>query len=408
MTLDAGAAPQAPAVAGPAWTSRVGAWLGLGASPGALLVGAGVAERHDGPAPLLVVVAGGVLMAALLGAQGRLGLAPPYGDGGDLSAITSRYLGSRARRLVGAGLAAGMVGWLGFNAGLGGAALATLLGVPAALGPFLLGVPCFLLALGGQRRWNAVAVVATAAALALVAVVVVRLASGAVPLRVGVGPVGLAFADLSAFVGYIAVFSVRAPDFADGLRRPADLWWCVAALTVPAVLVALAGVALHLGTGSTDLIALLADQAALGNALIAVAMVGPTLTTFRSGALALEAAGWPRGRTAMVAVAVAGLALAVARFDRSLGAWLVWLAATLPPLVVPMATEAWCRRRGGTARLVPTWTWLPGSAVAVAVTAVGRPSAPLVGLAVAAVATAVWRRQPVVDSASSSVAPPPR
>ncbi|MBM0239173.1 hypothetical protein JNW88_22210 [Micromonospora sp. ATA32] len=46
----------------------------------------------------------------------------------------------------------------------------------------------------------------------------------------------------------------------------------------------------------------------------------------------------------MLAIAVPGAALAVARFDLLLLSWLSVLAATLPPLIIPMATEAW--RRG--------------------------------------------------------------
>lgn len=80
----------AAAVSSVGWRSRVGAWIGCGASPGALLLGAGIAARHDGPAPLVAVIAGAALMAALLWGQGLLGLAPPTGAGTTLNALAER------------------------------------------------------------------------------------------------------------------------------------------------------------------------------------------------------------------------------------------------------------------------------------------------------------------------------
>lgn len=68
-------------------------------------------------------------------------------------------------------------------------------------------------------------------------------------------------------------------------------------------------------------------------------------------------------------------------FDRLAPPWLTLLAAALPVLVVPMATEAVARRRGRTARRVPAWCWLPPALVAVACTLAGIGVAPLLGLA---------------------------
>lgn len=87
-------------------------------------------------------------------------------------------------------------------------------------------------------------------------------------------------------------------------------------------------------------------------------------------------------------VAGLGLVLAVVRFDRLLLPRLSALAALLPSLV-PMAFEGARRRWGRIRRAVIWWMWAPGSVVAICLTLVGRPEAPLAGLTVAAIATAV-------------------
>lgn len=165
-------------------------------------------------------------------------------------------------------------------------------------------------------------------------------------------------------------------------------------LVVPAALVALAGVGLQRGTGSTDLVRTLAEQRGLrlGNLLVAVAIVAPAFSTVYSGSLAVRSLGGRAGRVAPLLIAVPGLVLAVLRFDRRLLGWLALLAAVLPPLIVPMAVEGGRRRRGESPRRVPPWTWVPASGLALALTAAGMEAAPLAGLAVAAALTLAWTR----------------
>ena len=378
------------------WQSRAGAWLGIGASPGALLVGAGLAARHDGPPPVLPILVGAILMASILAGQGALGLASPAGEGTTLSVLAPRYLPGLTRALMNALLAAAMVGWFGFNVGLGGAAVSALMSLPGWAGAVLFGGPIIALSFGGIRRWNAIAVVATVSAIVLGIGVTLQLGAPVVPVTAGPTGGALALTDLATFIGYAAVFGVRAPDFTAGLRGPRDLAWCVGLFVVPMVGMALAGVALQLGTGSSDLVATLAAPGGrtAGNVLVAAAVVAASFTTTYSGSLALRAVTPLGPRQAVAAVAGPGLILAALRFDRLLLPWLGVLAATLPPLVVPMAVERMCRRRGSPARMVPTWTWLPGSVLAVALVGLGQPIAPVAGLVVAGVATALWRRLP--------------
>ncbi|HUH06385.1 MAG TPA: hypothetical protein VML96_01130 [Egibacteraceae bacterium] len=383
---------------GQRWNSKAGAWLGIGAAPGALVLGAGIAARHDGPVPLAALVGGGALMTLLLMGQGQLGLRPPHGEGATLSALSPRYLAARSHRGLNALLSVALVGWFGFNVGLGGAAVSALLRLPGPVGPLLLAAPVVLMAFGGMRRWNPVAVVATGSALVLVCVVTWRLAAPVSPVTLGLGSPALAVADIAVFVGYVAVFGVRAPDFTVGLRSRVDLAACVALLVIPTIAVALAGAAVQRGTGAVDLVAVLAGPEGLwiGNLLVALAVVAPTFTTMHSGSLALRAITPLTERGAMIAVAAPGLVLAMLRFDLHLALWLRLLAAMLAPLVVPMALEGARRRRGGAARLIPLWTWAPASTLAVALSAADQPYAVVAGLGVAVSASAVFliRREP--------------
>lgn len=380
---------------GVGWSARAGAWLAIGSSPAALVLGAGIAHRHGGAAAALPLLAGALVMGALLTAQGKLGLAEPLGEAATLSELAPRYLRRSSHVALNAILGVAMIGWFGFNVGLGGAAAAALLDLPGWAGPLLLGVPIVALSFGGMGRWNALAIATTSSALVLVGVVALRLAAPQTPVTVAPGPLSLAVPDVAALVGYASVFSVRAPDFSVGLRSGRDLLVCVGLLVVPTLLVLLAGAGLYLGTGSVDLVGTLAarDGLPVGNLLVALSVIAPAFTTTYSGSLSLRSVTRLSERAAVLTVAIPGLALAVLRFDRQLVGWLTVLAALLPPLVVPMALEGARRRRGRAPRLVPLWTFAPASAVAVALTAAHVPVAPLVGLALAGAATAWWTRR---------------
>lgn len=176
-------------------------------------------------------------------------------------------------------------------------------------------------------------------------------------------------------------------------RSRADLRRCVALLVGSTLVVALVGVSLRIGTGGTDLVAVLAgrDGLALANTFVALAVVAPSFTTVYSGSLALRPVT-PRltERATMGVIATTGTTLAMFRFDRRLASWLGVLAAVLPPVLVPMLIEAARRRRGAPHRRIPAWTWAPG-AVAGGVSAVaGRPWAAIVGLGTTALLTGAW------------------
>lgn len=374
------------------WKDVMGAWLGVGTAPGALLLGAGLAERHGGQVPLFGLLLSIGLMFTMLWFQGQLGLRPPFGEGGNLTQITPLYFGDGMQKALGALIALGMTGWFGFNVGLGGAALSALLHASVWVGPLLIGVPVLILSLLGIRQWNRLAILTTISVIVLVILVMLKLAGPGIPLNVGFGDPRFLVTDAAVFIGYVAVFSLRSPDFTAGLGSRRDLLIVDLLLSVPVMLISLAGVSLYRGTGSSDVVAILAapDGLAIGNLLVTLAVIAPTFTTLYSGAPGLKAAVGMPSAAGMILISVIGILLAVTRFDLLLLSWLTWLAAALPPLMVPMIFESIRRRQGMKRRKVPMWTWLPGSLVSVIFTAWGSQIAPLSGLIVAGVMTTVW------------------
>ncbi|MEU9018398.1 hypothetical protein [Actinomadura sp. NPDC048394] len=386
-----------PGGEGRSWRAASGAWLGIGTAPGALVLGAQVGGRHGGALPVAVLAAGGVVMTALLAAQGRLGLRPPAGEGAGMAVLAPRYLPPVAERAFTALLAVAMAGWFGFNVGLGGAALAALTGLPDAAGAVLLTVPIVAVLLAGGGRWNAIAVATTLTAIALIGIVAVRLPPPASPVSFARdGPFAGLAADLAGYIGYVSVFAVRAPDFTAGLRGRRDLAACVALLVGPALAASVVGAGVAAASGSTDVVAVLAgpDGLPAANLFVAASVIAPTFAAVHSGALAVRRFLPPGGRFGgrvwgVLAVAMPGAVLAALRVDRMLLDWLTVLAAALPALVPPMAAEAARRRRGRPARPVRTWIWAPGAVLAVALTLAGHAAAAPVGLAVSAAATLV-------------------
>ena len=342
--------------------------------------------------PILPIIVGLTIMALLLWFQGQLGLVPPVGENSTVNQVTPRYFDPLMQRILGAVLALSMIGWYGFNVGLGGAALSALLNLPVWLGPALIGIPILLMSLRGIKSWNFVATIATVSALLLVVLVVVKLAARTLPFTFEIGNPVLMLADVAAFIGYASVFSLRSPDFSVGLGTRRDLSILIILFCGAMVLVVFAGVGLQQGTGSADLVGTLAgpNGLAIGNLLVALAVIAPTFTILVSGAPALEAATGLREKMGMVAITAIGLGLAITRFDFWLRPWLITLAAVLPPIVVAMAIESTHRRRGGKPRLVPVWTWSPGSFVAMYLTITQQTFAPLMGLAITIMLTGIW------------------
>ncbi len=386
------AAPAAPA--GRRWTGVAGAWMGVGTGPGAFLMGAGLAARHGWAVPLISVSLGLLLLSTIIWVQGQLGLLPPLGEGADLTQVGQRYLTPNMRRILGALIGLGMTGWFGVNVGMGASALVALgtpLGLPRWGAALLLGVPIAMVAMQGMQGWNRLATVTTACVLALVGLVVWRYHAGPLPLTLATS-LPDAGTDVAVLVGYVGVFSLRAPDFTVGMSSRRELTALTLLLGLPMLIVILAGAVLAQRTGSADLIAVLAAPGgiAIGNVLIALAVVAPTFTTFYSGAPGLRAACGISEKPAMLLMALVGLALAALHFDQLLLPWLGVIGAVLPPIIVPLAVEFYNRRRDRAARAVPAWPWLAGAGVAAILALAHSSMAMPAGFLATGAATAVW------------------
>jgi hypothetical protein len=364
------------------WNDVLGAWLGIGTAPGALIVGAGLASRYGGAAPLVSIIISFLAMFAVVWFPGTIGLKPPFGEGLNVSSLTPKYFKPGMQKVLAGLIALGMTGWFGFNVGLGGAALSALLGLPGFVGPILIGIPVLMLSLSGIRRWNGLATLTTIAVIILVFMITNRYSTGNFVISLKPGDFFLLVIDVATFVGYIAVFAVRSPDFTAGFASRKDLIISNLFLCVPITLITLAGVGLQQGTGSTDLVGILARPGGLpiGNLLIFLAVIAPSFTILFSGAPALKTAVGLNENVGMFAISIVGLVLAIARFDLFLINYLGVLAALFPPLVVPMAFESIRRRRGLSPSRISIWVWLPGALVSVVLTLLDRPLAALNGL----------------------------
>jgi cytosine permease len=347
----------------PHWLGRTGPYVGIGASPAALILGAQLADRHDAPLAIIALVVSATGMLALLIWQGRLGVTPPGGEGVRFGELAPRYFDGGAARLISCVLAAAMIGWMGFNAGLGGAALAELAGLPQALTSSLVLVGVSALALTGLRWWNWLALGATVATLVLIVTVLSLIDVSSSPFTFEPPAPARLLTNITALTGYVAVFALRSPDFTAGLQRRSDVVWPAALLVGITIGVAAAGVAVWSVSGDSDVIGVIADRVSVGNLLLLLAVVPAALTSFHSGRLALASGTRLPNRSAALVVAGAGLMLAILRFDQYLVVWLAVLSVVLVPIMVPMGREVWGRGRGRAPRPVPTWTWVPASVV---------------------------------------------
>ncbi|MGK5113395.1 MULTISPECIES: hypothetical protein [unclassified Geodermatophilus] len=385
-----------PTTAAVPWTRYVGAWLGIGSSPGALVLGAQLVDRQGGALPLVWLVAGAVLMGTLLVLQGQLGLRPPRGQGATFVEASRSYLPPRARVAVGLLVTCGMVGWVGFGVGIGAESLGRVTGLSSWLCAVGLGVVALLLVSADVRRWNVVAVATTLITLLLAPLLLLSLDRVEAPVTTTSAGGGEGVVVLAACVGYVAVFMLRSPDFSAGLPRRRSLLICVAALVVPAIGLCLVGAAMRLSVGSAADASLagLSDVRwaglAAGDLLIVLAVLAPTVTSAFSGGLALQVFTGLAARRGMAVVALLGIALGVAGFHRELLPWLALLAGVAPPIAVPFWLETARRRRGRAARTIATWTWLPASIGGGVLVAGGVSFAPLAALAVAALVSVVW------------------
>ncbi len=373
------------------WWRRVGPWLGIGASPVALMVGGGVADGNERAWLAAAIVTGALALALVALAQGALGTrtrarfptlaARTLGIGG------SRYIASPVIVVL-------MLGWYAFNTGIAGDGLAHLIGAPRWTGILVFALVMLAVAWWGLNALSIAALVAGVATIALAGDGLRRALDGHEGPLLGDGVPAENLPLLAAvtiMVGYGAAFALRTPDFTHDLRRPRDVVWCAGVgLFLPLVLFAFAGAVLRLSTGSWDLVEVLGriGSPTVAYAFVTLGFTGSVLTNLHSGAIAVEdlAGRALSHRRALLVIAVAGTALALVDLASRMVPFLTVMAVAAPCLVVViwLAThhgdptiEPWMRPG-------PAAAWILGAGAGAVLAVLGSPWALATAMAVAA------------------------
>lgn len=362
------------------------------------MVGGGVAEGNERWWLAMAIVVGAVSLAALAAAQGLLG----QRRHARLVTLAARSLGREGgRRLAAPLLTLMMIGWFGFNTSVAGAGLGRLIGVPERLGMAIFAAVMLAVAWHGL---NAVSWTALAAGFATVLLVAegvhLALSDHAGPL-VGDGVPATSLGALPAIaimVGYGAAFALRTPDFTYDLAKPRHVVWCASiGLALPLIAFAAAGAILELATGSWNLVDVLErlGSPTVAYAFVALGFTGSVLTNLHSGAISLEdAVPGCSHRKGLVAIAVAGTAIATLHFADWMIPYLTALALGAPCLIgVLWLDELRGRRMVPGYRALGIWAWGAGVAVGVALRLVGSPVALPAGIVTSvAIAGTPWLR----------------
>ncbi len=386
------------------WLRRLGPWVGIGTSPAALMVGGGVAEANERWWLAAAIVVGVAALAALAAAQGVLGQLRHA----RLVDLASRSLGRMGgRRIASPVLAVMMVGWFGFNTSVAGAGLGRLVNLPERAGMVIFAAIMLAVAWHGLNVLSWTALAAGLATVLLAAEGVHLALSDRTGPLLGDGHPASSLGQLPAIaimVGYGAAFALRTPDFTHDLARPRQVVWCATVgLALPLMAFAAAGAILELTTGAWNLVDTLErlGSPTVAYAFVALGFTGSVLTNLHSGAISIEDA-LPRcsHRAGLVAIAIAGTAIATLHFADWMIPYVTAMALAAPCLIgVLWLDEVRASRTVPGYRRLGIWAWGAGVGVGVALRAADSPLALPAGLVTAAgIAAAPWlmerRRQP--------------
>ena len=372
------------------WYLRLGAWIGIGTSPGALMAGAGMASVGAPVATVVGIVVGVVLLTTLAvanGARGQVLRAPTV-------EMAQRVFGERVGPAVVAALITlGVAGWSGVYFGVTGAATSDLLGIPVWAVSLPMGGGVWLVYGGGFRRWNLLVALTGVASVA-----VALFAYGAIEASAPVAPAapntigqqaGQALLVAGLVVSFAAVFALRSPDFTWDARHRRDVWRAGGVLALTLVVFLLLGAGIYRQLGEWDLAQLVtrSTMPALGAILLTLSAVAPVVSGLHSGALGLsQVAGW-RPRPGAAVVLGTAMALGATQFHVRLLGFMAVIGAVLAP-VIPVLLFAGPRyrpRHGWAA-------WFVGSASSLVLASMDVPVHVVAGLcvSVAGMVVASW------------------
>lgn len=360
---------------GAPWYLRLGAWVGIGTGPGALMSGGGVAEVTGSAWLWVALTVGAVLLTGLAVANAFVGQRRRAATAG----LAARAFGSRGGpRVVSALIAIGTSLWTGFYIGVAAGALGYLLNVNAAVAALPVAGALLVIHRSGFERWNLIVGLTGGAALA-VGVLVFFGIPGTAQATGREGAWTSALVGAGVVVAYAAVFSVRVADFTWDARRGRDTLWAALTLLATLTVFLVLGAGIFLRAGSWELADLVnrTRVPAAGASLLALSIVAPAVSGLHSAALALRHLfDWPERWGAVLSASV-GAILGATRFDLRLVAFLDVLGAVVPP-VLPVLLL-----RSDHHRDVHAWlAWASGATVGLAALAVDLPAHVLLSIAV--------------------------
>ena len=349
-------------MSGVPWHRRVGVWIGLGTGPGALMLGGGLAGSLSLPTLLLAIPLGVLALTGLAAAQGVVSRRRREPLGPRAAGIFGANLGARLLSLA---VAMGMVGWIGFYAGMVGYSWTSYLGLPLWIGALAVAAGLFALSLLGIDRWNLLVVVTTLSTLAVV--ILALSATPRPPLEATSqtdGVQGLLWG-IGAVVSYGVLFALRAGDFAWDLEADSDVWKDSAGLLIPLLVFLGVGVYAYSTLSEWNLAEILARTRSplVGNAFLLLSVVGNVMGAFHSGSLAIQGLAPIGRRWAAALIALIGFALGVTRFDRQLLLFLDLLGAVMPSALVVMLLAAVLARKPSVGGALLAWLVGAGAAI---------------------------------------------
>lgn len=371
---------------------RLGAWIGIGTSPGGLITGGGIAASIGRPWQVPAAVLGAMLLATLAVLTANRGWALRETT---VELARRTFGGAGGERVVAVLITLGVCGWGGLYVGLSAGAMQELWGWPTIVTSALLGSILFALYRTGFKRWNLMVAVTGLAAIAVALMVAagVDVTEGATAAPRFEGPTGLLFG-VGIVVAFGAVFALRAADFTWDARAGSDSIRAGAVMAVAMVVFLLLGVSIYHRAGSFDLSSLVTQTRlpVVGALLLSTSAIAPAVSGLHSGALSLHRLlGW-REEFGAATVALAGASLGAGRFDLKLLGFLSLLGAVMPPLigVILLRDE---RNRDWHA-----WAaWVAGSAAALGLLFGGYPIHVLVGVVISGLTVIILGRLTTTD-----------
>lgn len=363
------------------WYLRLGAWIGVGTAPGALMAGGGIAASTAGAWRLPAVVGGVVGLVALAVLGGQRGWATRATT---VQLARQTFGGAVGERLVALFVTVGVCGWCGIYIGVCAGAFQQLWGVPPAVTAGVFAGAMWVLYLTGFARWNLLVGLTGAASVGVAALVTSAVAAaGGLPATTAAryqGPAALLFG-VGVVVAYGGVFALRAADFTWDAHRSSDVVRAGAVLGLASLIFLLLGVEVFNRAGSFDLSTLVNRTAlpVVGALLLLLASIAPTVSGMHSGALGVHSLlGWRSGAGAAV-TAAGSSALGALRVDLHLLGVLALLGAAMPPLIGVLLVH-----RASNASWHAWLSWAAGSVTALVLVLVQYPAAVLIGIVTSA------------------------